>query len=50
VAGKDQTLGLREIRTGRTQDGMVEVLAGLQSSESVVASGSLFIDRAARSD
>ncbi len=50
VAEKDKSIALREIRTGRTQDGMVEVLAGLQSTESVVTSGSLFIDRAARSD
>jgi cobalt-zinc-cadmium efflux system membrane fusion protein len=47
VAGKGKTLGLRQIRPGRTQDGIVEVLAGLQPGESVVASGSLFIDRAA---
>ena len=50
VAEKDKSIGLREIRTGRTQDGMVEVLDGLQPTESVVTSGSLFIDRAARSD
>jgi cobalt-zinc-cadmium efflux system membrane fusion protein len=50
VAEKDKSIALREIRTGRTQNGMVEVLAGLQTSESVVTSGSLFIDRAARSD
>jgi cobalt-zinc-cadmium efflux system membrane fusion protein len=49
VAGKDKTLGLRQIRAGRTQEGIVEVLAGLQPGESVVASGSLFIDRAAES-
>jgi len=49
VAGKDKSLGLRQIQTDRTQDGMVEVLGGLQPGESVVTSGSLFIDRAARS-
>jgi membrane fusion protein, heavy metal efflux system len=48
VAGKDKTIGLRQIRTGRTQEGIVEVLAGLQAGESVVTSGSLFIDRAAK--
>jgi cobalt-zinc-cadmium efflux system membrane fusion protein len=48
VAGKDKSLGLRQIQTDRTQDGMVEVLAGLQPGESVVTSGSLFIDRAAK--
>jgi membrane fusion protein, heavy metal efflux system len=50
VAEKDKSIALREIRTGRTQDGMVEVLAGLQSTESVVTSGSLFIDRAVKSE
>jgi cobalt-zinc-cadmium efflux system membrane fusion protein len=50
VAEKDKSIGLREIQTGRTQGGMVEVLAGLQSTESVVTSGSLFIDRAAKSE
>jgi membrane fusion protein, heavy metal efflux system len=50
IAGKDKSLGLRQIRTGRTQGGMVEVLDGLQSGQSVVSSGSLFIDRAAASD
>jgi len=49
VAGKDKTVGLRQIRPGRIQDGMVEVLADLQPGESVVTSGSLFIDRAAQS-
>lgn len=49
VAGKDKTVGLRQIRPGRVQDGMVEVLAGLNPGESVVTSGSLFIDRAAQS-
>jgi cobalt-zinc-cadmium efflux system membrane fusion protein len=47
VAGKNKTLGLREIRVGRTQDGMVEVRAGLSPGERVVTSGALFIDRAA---
>ncbi|MBV9490017.1 MAG: efflux RND transporter periplasmic adaptor subunit, partial [Verrucomicrobia bacterium] len=50
VAGKDKTLGLRQIQTGRTQDGVIEVLAGLEPGESVVTSGSLFIDRAAKGD
>jgi cobalt-zinc-cadmium efflux system membrane fusion protein len=50
VAEKDKSIGLREIQTGRTRGGMVEVLAGLQSTESVVTSGSLFIDRAAKSE
>jgi cobalt-zinc-cadmium efflux system membrane fusion protein len=43
-----RTVGLRHIRTGRTNDGMVEVLAGLSAGERVVTRGSLFIDRAAQ--
>ena len=50
VAGEGDTLALREIRTGRTSDGMVEVLAGLSAGEKVVTSGTVFIDRAARAD
>jgi membrane fusion protein, heavy metal efflux system len=50
VAGDGDTLALREIRTGRTSDGMVEVLAGLEAGENVVTSGTVFIDRAARAD
>lgn len=47
IAGSEKSLGMREIQAGRTQNGMVEVLSGLQPGESVVTSGSLFIDRAA---
>jgi membrane fusion protein, heavy metal efflux system len=50
VAGNGDTLALREIRTGRTSNGMVEVLAGLSAGEKVVTSGTVFIDRAARTD
>jgi membrane fusion protein, heavy metal efflux system len=50
VAGDGDTLGLREIRTGRSSDGMVEVRAGLSAGEKVVTSGTVFIDRAARAD
>jgi len=46
VAGDGDTLRLREIRTGRITDGMVEVLSGLKVGESVVTSGTVFIDRA----
>jgi cobalt-zinc-cadmium efflux system membrane fusion protein len=41
-------LALRPIRTGRTHDGMVEVLQGLSGGERIVTRGSLFIDRAAQ--
>jgi cobalt-zinc-cadmium efflux system membrane fusion protein len=50
VAGAGRTLGLRPVKTGRTQNGMVEILSGLSSGERVVTSGSLFIDRAALGD
>jgi cobalt-zinc-cadmium efflux system membrane fusion protein len=41
-------LALRQIRTGRTNKGMVEVLEGLKPGEKVVTRGSLFIDRASQ--
>jgi cobalt-zinc-cadmium efflux system membrane fusion protein len=47
VIEPDNSLGLRSIRTGRTSDGMVEVLDGVQPGERVVTRGTLFIDRAA---
>jgi membrane fusion protein, heavy metal efflux system len=46
VAGPDGTLSLRTIRTGRSSDGMVEVLSGLHADERVVTQGTIFIDRA----
>ena len=46
VAGDDGTIAVRSIRTGRSADGMVEVLDGLSQGEKVVTSGALFIDRA----
>jgi cobalt-zinc-cadmium efflux system membrane fusion protein len=48
VVAQNNTLALRPIRTGRSNDGMVEVLDGLKAGERVVTRGSLFIDRAAR--
>jgi membrane fusion protein, heavy metal efflux system len=48
VVAQNDTLVLRSIRTGRSNDGMVEVLDGLKAGERVVTRGSLFIDRAAR--
>jgi len=50
VAGDDGTIAVRSIRTGRSADGMVEVLDGLSPGEKLVTSGALFIDRAASSD
>ena len=48
VVARDNTLSLRSIRTGRVDDGMVEVLAGLKPGENIVTRGTLFIDRAAQ--
>jgi cobalt-zinc-cadmium efflux system membrane fusion protein len=50
VARPDHTLALREIKAGRTSDGQIEVLSGLNAGDEVVVSGALFIDRAAKSD
>ena len=40
-------LAYRAIRTGRSNDGLVEVLDGLKPGERVVTKGGLFIDQAA---
>jgi len=45
VAG--DLLAYRAIRTGRTNDGLVEVLEGLKPGERIVTKGGLFIDQAA---
>jgi membrane fusion protein, heavy metal efflux system len=50
VAGEDGTIAARQIRIGRSANGMLEVLEGLSKGEKVVTSGALFIDRAASSD
>lgn len=44
----NNALALRNIRTGRSSHGMVEVLDGLKGGERVVTRGSLFIDRASQ--
>jgi cobalt-zinc-cadmium efflux system membrane fusion protein len=46
VAG-DGLLSYRVIRTGRSNDGLVEVLDGLKAGERIVTKGGLFIDQAA---
>jgi membrane fusion protein, heavy metal efflux system len=46
VAG-DGLLELRAIHTGRSDDGLIEVLDGLKPGERVVTKGGLFIDQAA---
>jgi membrane fusion protein, heavy metal efflux system len=50
VVGQDSSIAAREIEVGHTQNGLVEVVHGLQPGEKVVVSGTLFIDRAARGD
>jgi cobalt-zinc-cadmium efflux system membrane fusion protein len=41
-------LAYRAIHTGRSSDGLVEVLEGLKAGENIVTQGSLFIDQAAQ--
>jgi len=48
VAKADRLLELREIKTGQTHNGMVEVTSGLAPGDRVVTSGALFIDRASK--
>ncbi len=43
----DGLLAYRAIRTGRTNDGLVEVQDGLKAGERIVTKGGLFIDQAA---
>ncbi|MGC1301506.1 MAG: efflux RND transporter periplasmic adaptor subunit [Caulobacteraceae bacterium] len=50
VARPDHTLALRQVKTGRTHNGEVEILDGLKAQDRVVASGAIFIDRAAKAD
>lgn len=48
VALDDGSVAARSITVGRTNEGMVEVTQGLTAGEKIVASGTLFIDRAAQ--
>lgn len=45
-----KTITLREIKIGRIDAGMVQVLDGLRPGEKVVTAGSLFLDRAVTGD
>ena len=47
VLRDDNLLELRAIRTGRGDDGLIEVLDGLKAGERVVTKGGLFIDQVA---
>ena len=48
VVNPDGSISIRKVELGRTrhQDGMVEILSGLEGGEKIVTSGTLFIDRA----
>jgi cobalt-zinc-cadmium efflux system membrane fusion protein len=46
VVSGDGDLSQRDIRTGRSQDGFIEVLAGLKPGERFASSGGLFLDSA----
>ncbi len=50
LAGSDKTLSVRQVKLGRNDGGLVQVLDGLKEGDTVVTSGSLFIDRAAQAD
>jgi cobalt-zinc-cadmium efflux system membrane fusion protein len=47
VVQGDHLIAYRAIRTGRNDDGLVEVIEGLKPGERIVTRGSLFIDQAA---
>jgi cobalt-zinc-cadmium efflux system membrane fusion protein len=49
VARADKTIEVRQIKTGITRGGQIQVLQGLQPGEIVVTKGSLFVDQAASS-
>jgi cobalt-zinc-cadmium efflux system membrane fusion protein len=49
VARADKTIEPRQIKTGITRGGMIQVVQGLQPGEIVVTKGSLFVDQAASS-
>jgi len=49
VARADKTIEVRQIKTGITRGGMIQVVQGLQPGEIVVTKGSLFVDQAASS-
>lgn len=50
VLNRDGSLGLREIRTGRSNGEMVEVLSGVSERDKIVTKGAIFIDRAATTE
>jgi len=49
VVRKDKSIEVRQIKTGITSGGMIQVLEGLHPGETVVTKGSIFVDQAAGS-
>jgi cobalt-zinc-cadmium efflux system membrane fusion protein len=47
---KDKRLGIRQVKLGRNDSGMIEVVSGLKAGETVVVAGAVFIDRAVTPD
>ncbi len=47
LVGADKTLVIRQVKLGRNDGGLTEVLDGLAAGDTVVVSGAVFIDRAA---
>jgi cobalt-zinc-cadmium efflux system membrane fusion protein len=47
VVRKDHSFEARQIKTGITNGGFIQVLQGLRPGETVVTKGSLFVDQAA---
>jgi cobalt-zinc-cadmium efflux system membrane fusion protein len=47
AVGVDGSIAGREVRVGRRQGGMIEILDGLHAGERIVTAGALFVDRAA---
>jgi len=50
LAMADKSLSIRQVKLGRQQSGLVEVLDGLKPGDNVVTAGAVFIDRAAQAD
>ncbi|MDR0481457.1 MAG: efflux RND transporter periplasmic adaptor subunit [Gallionellaceae bacterium] len=49
VVGKDDVLTMREVKTGASADGQVQIVAGLKAGERLVTRGALFVDEAGHS-
>jgi cobalt-zinc-cadmium efflux system membrane fusion protein len=50
VALDDGSIVVRNVRAGRRQNDMIEIVDGLHAGEKVVTAGTLFVDRAAAGD